>query len=168
MYAPKRNSPVSHEPLRNDIEFILSEIDREIDSINPLFSLASENKLDVIYTMAAAAVLHSIYSAFESIFALIQKRIDGRLPETGQWHRNLLDAMARETELRPAVISEDCRDSLADYLAFRHKFRHGYGWQLDSTKVALKLTLLPQVIDKIRVEIVGFLEKIEPEESRKR
>lgn len=154
-----------HEPLRNDIEFTLSEIDREIDSIKPLFSLASENKLDVIYTMAAAAVLHSVYSAFESIFALIQKRIDGRLPETGQWHRNLLDAMAKKTEQRPAVISEDCRDSLADYLAFRHKFRHGYGWQLDSMKVALKLTSLPQVIDDTSVELAIFLDRIEPKET---
>ncbi len=151
-----------HEPLRNDVEFSLSEIEREIDSIKPLLTLAKESKLDVIYTMAAAAVLHSVYNAFESIFALIQKRIDGRLPETGQWHRTLLDAMTQKTTCRPAVISEDCRDNLADYLAFRHKFRHGYGWQLDASKVALKLTALPQIIDKTRGEIVLFLDKIEP------
>ena len=153
-----------HEKIRADVEFTLSEIEREIDSTKPLFLLAAENRLDIIYTMAAAAVLHSIYSAIESIFALIQKRIDGRLPESGQWHRTLLDAMTRKTEHRPPVISDNCRDTLADYLAFRHKFRHGYGWQLDSVKVALKLTLLPQVIEETRKEIENFLNLVEPKD----
>jgi len=156
---------VSHEPFREDIEFTLGEINREIDSIQPLFSLAQENRLDVIYTMAAAAVLHSVYTAFESIFALIQKRMDGRSPETGQWHRTLLDTMTQETSRRPQVISEACRDRLADYLAFRHKFRHGYGWQLNSSKVAQKLTMLPQVITLASAEIFVFLDKIEPKEK---
>ncbi len=37
MVGQKRNSPVSHEPFREDIEFTLSEITREIESIKPLF-----------------------------------------------------------------------------------------------------------------------------------
>ena len=101
------------------------------------------------------------YTAIESIFALIHKRLDGRLPETGQWHRNLLDAMTESTTNRRAVISIGCRDALEDYLAFRHRFRHGYGWQLDSHKVAIKLVQLKPVLDLTKQELRNFLNTLE-------
>jgi uncharacterized protein YutE (UPF0331/DUF86 family) len=152
---------VLHDSIRSDIEFTLSELDREILSTAPLFDLASLDELDQIHTMAGAALLHSTYTAIESIFALIQKRLDGRLPETGQWHRTLLDSMTEPTTNRPAVISTACRDALEDYLAFRHRFRHGYGWQLDSRKVALKLVQLQPVLDLTKREIRDFLKTLE-------
>jgi uncharacterized protein YutE (UPF0331/DUF86 family) len=148
---------VLHNSIRNDIEFTLSELNRELLSTEPLFDLASINQLDRIHTMAGAALLHTTYTAIESIFALIQKRLDGRLPETGQWHRNLLDAMTEPTTNRKEVISTSCRDALEDYLAFRHRFRHGYGWQLDPQKVALKLTQLKPILELTSQEIRNFL-----------
>lgn len=151
---------MSRDNIRNDIEFTLSELDRELLSTAPLFDLASIGQLDQIHTMAGAALLHSTYTAIESIFALIQKRLDGRLPETSQWHRNLLDAMTEPTTNRGAVISSSCRDALEDYLAFRHRFRHGYGWQLDPHKVALKLVQLKPVLDLANREIRDFLETL--------
>jgi uncharacterized protein YutE (UPF0331/DUF86 family) len=141
--------------------FTLGEIDRELETTAPLFALAEHGELDPIYTMAAAAVLHSVYSALESIFSMIQKRIDGRLPDTSQWHRVILENMSRSTERRSAVLSPESRDLLADYLAFRHRFRHGYGWSLDSTKVATKLRQLPPVLDRVRNEILAFLTSID-------
>ena len=59
-------------------------------------------------------------NAIESAFGMIQKRIDGRIAESGQWHRLLLDSMATHSAKRSAVISADCHDALLDYLAFRH------------------------------------------------
>jgi hypothetical protein len=82
--------------LRKDIEFTFQEMDREFETTAPLFALARQGELDAIYTMAAAAVLHSMYNAIESAFAMIQKRIDGRIAESGQWHRLLLDSMATD------------------------------------------------------------------------
>jgi len=152
---------VSHESLKKDIEFILSEIDRELEATSPLLALAEAKKLDAIHTIAAAAVLHSVYGAIESIFALIQKRFDGRSLETGQWHRALLDTMTKATEHRPAVLSVGCRDTLEDYLAFRHRFRHGYGWQLDPVKVAIKLSQLPQVLYQTQNEVRLFLQALD-------
>ncbi|MDX9957273.1 MAG: hypothetical protein RBT68_02420 [Spirochaetia bacterium] len=135
----------------------MSELDHEISATEPLFKLAAAGELDQIHTMAGAALLHSTYTSIESIFALIQKRMDGRLPESGQWHRTLLDAMTEPTNNRRAVISTNCRDALEDYLAFRHRFRHGYGWQLDPQKVALKLTQLKPILDLTSQEIRSFL-----------
>ncbi len=157
---------MSLESLTKDVEFTLSEIDRELEAISPLMSLASTYDLDTIHTMAAAAVLHSIYGAIESIFALIQKRFDGRILEPGKWHRTLLDSMVEATDHRPAVLSFGCRDALEDYLAFRHRFRHGYGWQLDPVKVALKLDLLPQVVDQTQKELRLFLQALDTQSKQ--
>ncbi|MEI6873622.1 MAG: hypothetical protein WCL50_00670 [Spirochaetota bacterium] len=151
---------MSHEDLRSDIEFALSELDRELVSTGPLFALVERGELDTIHTMAAAALLHSAYNAIEAIFAMIQKHMDGRLLESTHWHRELLDAMTLDTANRRAVISQECCDLLEDYLAFRHRFRHGYGWQLDPAKVGLKLKMLPSVLDRLRREIECFLKTL--------
>ncbi|MEI6387919.1 MAG: hypothetical protein WCQ50_14910 [Spirochaetota bacterium] len=147
------------EELRKDIEFTFQEMDREFETTAPLFVLARQGELDAIYTMAAAAVLHSVYNAIESAFAMIQKRIDGRITESGQWHRLLLDSMATPSAKRSAVISPECRDFLRDYLAFRHRFRHGYGWSLDPVKVAAMLNDLPRVANLAKYEILAFLDR---------
>jgi hypothetical protein len=152
---------VSPKGLREDIEFALGEIDQELEATTLLFKLAERGELDTVYTIAGAAVLHSIYSGLESIFAMIQKRIDGRQVDSGQWHRVLLANMSKATASRPAVISLGCRAQLKDYLAFRHRFRHSYGWSLDPAIVAIKLRQLPSVLDLARSEILSFLSKIE-------
>ncbi len=43
-----------HDSIRNDIEFTLSELDRELLSTAPLFDLATIGQLDQIHTMAGA------------------------------------------------------------------------------------------------------------------
>ena len=45
---------MSHDSIRNDIEFTLSELNRELLSTAPLFDLASIDQLDQIHTMACA------------------------------------------------------------------------------------------------------------------
>ena len=147
------------EDLRKDIEFTFQEVARELESPQLLFVLAQNGELDTIHTMAAAAVLHSVYNALESSFVMIQKRIDGRIAESGHWHTVLLDAMATASPRRSAVISLECREMLRDYLAFRLRFRHGFGWSLDPVKVAAMLNNLSQLTERTREEILLFLDR---------
>ena len=71
-------------------------------------------------------MLHSFYSGVENIFKRIALELDGRLPDSSTWHRDLLDAMARQAQNRRAVISESLEDRLKEYLNFRHVFRPAY------------------------------------------
>ena len=68
-------------------------------------------------------MLHSFYNGVENIFKRIALELDGQLPNSRTWHRDLLNAMARPGPSRRAVISEELRDHLNEYLNFRHVFR---------------------------------------------
>src|SRR5208282_6103466 len=63
------------------------------------------------------------YTLIEKILELIAREIDRAVPESGSWHRDLVERMTQPTSIRQAVISEDLAGKLKEYLAFRHLFR---------------------------------------------
>lgn len=85
--------------------------------------------------------------------------VDGALPIGADWHRKLLDQMAREAaSLRPAVISEEARDCLDDYRSLRHVVRHAYPFDLDPTRLKELLGKAPAVLSRLVPELEAFAE----------
>ncbi len=76
-------------------------------------------------------MLHSFYNGFENIFKRVAAELDGGLPSGEFWHRELLDSMTMPGRERSAVISESLIETLDDYMAFRHFFRHAYIFNLN-------------------------------------
>jgi len=72
----------------------------------------------------AALTFHHTYTALENIFKRIAIVFEG-VPVGEHWHRELLDRMFEETEIRPAVLSGVVRGGLTELLAFRHYLIHG-------------------------------------------
>jgi hypothetical protein len=71
-----------------------------------------------------ALTLHQTYVAVENIL----KRVAAAFEETfggARWHGDLLEAMSRPTDLRPALLSESAQAPLGELLAFRHYLVHG-------------------------------------------
>lgn len=146
------------EPLRLKLEFAIGELEMEMSRLEPLFQYARQRPLDHIETIAAAGALHGLYSGIESIFLLIQKGLDGRVPhEHSAWHRELLRLMAQETSHRPAVLTRETADLLKDYLNFRHFFRHHYATSVDADLVRIKLNSFPPVWSRVHQELQIFL-----------
>lgn len=84
----------------------------------------------------AAALLETFYTGVERAFSRIARAL-GALPEGQAWHRTLLDDMLLDIpKVRPPVLRGATRDALARYLAFRHRFRNLYLFDLDVTQVA--------------------------------
>jgi hypothetical protein len=106
------------------------QLNRLIDTHRSLLSKCTSQSPDDIERSALAFFLHSFYSGVENILKRIAIEIDGRLPEGEAWHRQLLDALARATNLRGAVISEALHETLSEYLAFRHVVRQSYSFNL--------------------------------------
>ena len=93
----------------------------------------------------------------QRIFERIASQVDPALPEGERWHIELLNQVARPSESRPAVISEQSRQALRDYLAFRHRSRHAYAHQLMWSGMAqLVIGVLP-TWDGVRSEILRFI-----------
>lgn len=96
----------------------------------PLLNKSELSLPDRIECSALAAFLHGFYNGIENIFKRVAIELREDMPEGANWHQTLLEQMAKPGPRRPAVISPDLLESLKEYLAFRHFFRHAYPFQL--------------------------------------
>lgn len=119
------------EEIKEKIEFGISEIDHEFQSYKLLFDLIRLRTPDLVEMTALASVLHSFYNGVESIFLLIAKKIDKKIPVGQKWHNELLNQMILKTDIRREVIDAETFEILKPYLLFRHFIRHSYKWRLN-------------------------------------
>ena len=106
-----------------------------------------------------ASLLHDFYAGLERVFARIAQELNGGIPNTEQWHRDLLKDMSLDLEgIRPPVISKALFGDLLPFLKFRHLFRNLYGLELDSDKMSALDRSLPAISARSFTEIRSFLE----------
>jgi len=108
---------------------------------------------------AFASYLHQFYTGCERILERIAVTVDGSLPGGAFSHANLLAQMARELlGIRPAVLSEALWLGLQDYLAFRHFFRHAYGYTLEWAKLRPLVTDMPATLADMQGQLMAFFD----------
>ena len=105
-----------------------------------------------------ASLLHDFYTGLERIFSRVASELNGGVPNTEQWHRDLLRDMSFDLEgIRPPVITLDLYKSLVPYLRFRHLFRNLYGFELDEDKMSDIDSHFPETHSRAFSEITAFL-----------
>ena len=120
-----------HDSAKAKIRHEIDQIDRLIESFQPLLESTRTKDPDLVEISALAMVLHSFYGGIENIFSIIAKHVDHRSPDGTKWHRDLLVQMRKYTGNRKALIDVDQYRTLLEYLSFRHFFRHSYSYHLD-------------------------------------
>ena len=137
-----------------------AEIEDELESISHLQHDLNEcKKLGAVRVAlrAKASVLHDFYTGTERIFTKIASELNGGIPNTQQWHTELLHDMSLHLEeIRPPVITTELRDALVPFLRFRHLFRNLYGFSLDPRRLGELADVFPAVLDQLRREIKTF------------
>ena len=118
------------EHLRTKILFEISEIDSLLDKSSLLMQKCKSQEPDFIELSAVGSTMHSFYNGLENIFLLIQKHIDKTVSTSERWHSELLTSMFKENDNRKPVLDEALKMPLADYMGFRHFFRHAYGYHI--------------------------------------
>ena len=117
-----------------------------------------------LYIDSAALNLHDIYSGVERILKQIAATVDGNLPASPEWHRDLLEQMGLDLpQVRPPVLSNESIINLDEYLRFRHVVRNVYTFSLDPERVGRLVKELGPVYDQLRQELfmfAQFLEKV--------
>ena len=99
----------------------------EIDSARTELDASTCTRLSIY---GAAALLETFYTGIEKALTRIAATMGG-MPDGAAWHRRLLDDAALELpKLRPAILSADTVRALEPYLAFRHRFRNLYLFDL--------------------------------------
>ncbi len=106
---------------------------------------------------ALAAMLHAFYTGIENTFKRIAIEVDGGFARNENWHQTLLRNMASPGPARPVVVSESLRQSLKEYLDFRHVFRQGYTFQLRWDKMAPLVRNCEEVLQRLELELDAFI-----------
>jgi hypothetical protein len=142
----------------DDLERLISRANRAMDS-------AKRNPQDLdLYIDSASLNLHDVYSGFERVFKQIAATVDGNVPSSAEWHRELLEQMGLDLpKVRPSVLTPDSIQKLDEYLRFRHVVRNIYTFSFDSERIERLVKELRPVFDQVRQELLafaGFLEKV--------
>lgn len=105
-------------------------------------------------------MFQSFYTWIENVLKGIVKEYDGVLPDSRSWHSDLLVSAYRDTEKRPAIISDMLYQQLKEYLGFRHFTRYATGPMLDWGEMDHLVMSCDDVLAKFETEIQTFLHKM--------
>ena len=141
--------------IRKEIEEDLTALER----IDGEYQSIPDNVPKWMVLRTKASLLHDFYTGLERIFSRVASELNGGLPNTEQWDRDLLRDMSLDLEsIRPPVITKKLYKSLIPYLRFRHLFRNLYGFELDEEKMRDLDTHFPETRSRTTREINNFLD----------
>ena len=146
----------------------ISKIDTLISKSSILLEKCKVIAPDFLELNAIGSILHSYYNGLENIFKLIHKATGGESLTSTMWHSNLFYSMFEKTETRPAVLPEDLRVPLKEYLGFRHVFRHSYGYELDWERLNPLFSGVSENWQSVKASIQGFIQPPADEAEEKK
>jgi uncharacterized protein YutE (UPF0331/DUF86 family) len=122
------------------LERVKAEEENVGKALKALFDVMGCEDLSIVELAASATFIHNVYGGIENILKQVLKEEGVTIAQTGSWHKELLNkAVSKE------VITEKTSSELAKYLAFRHFFVHGYGFNLKEEPIRDLGTKLPGV-----------------------
>ncbi len=138
-----------------DIESLLNEYKGHIQDV-----LSSNDTPDALDIAGFAKILQDYYTGVEDIFELIAKQTGEDIPRGESSHRDLLLQMSSENKFRTIVISDDSKNDLSKFLAFRHKSRHLYSVHHNWSRMRILVSNVTGNWALLRNEIEAFIKKI--------
>jgi len=141
----------------------LDDLERLVARASRAMSTAKKNPQDAdLFLDSASLNMHDVYSGFERVFKQIAATIDGSVPGSPEWHRELLEQMGLDLpKVRPPVLSNESIRSLDEYLRFRHVVRNVYTFSFDPERIGRLVTELEPVFEHVRQELLAFADFLE-------
>jgi hypothetical protein len=126
-----------------------------------LGSRTSHDEQD-IYLDSVALNLHDFYSGIERVLQRIAQVVDRSVPTGEDWHAELLGQMTTQVPgVRPAVLRQETRSALMEYLRFRHVVRNVYSFQFDPERLSTLVDRLRPAMDLAGDDLEGFAKTLE-------
>ncbi|WP_010253413.1 hypothetical protein [Treponema primitia] len=139
------------------IAYEISQIDETVSDAEPLIKLCKAKKPDLIECSAVALLLHSFYNGIENILLTIMKYKENGSLNGSKWHTELLDNAFEAMNNRSAIFRNEIKETLQDYLSFRHFVRHTYGFRIKWEKMEDKLNNLKEIWKIVKEDLNSFI-----------
>ncbi|KAA3595907.1 MAG: hypothetical protein DWQ06_16130 [Calditrichaeota bacterium] len=124
------------------------KIDAELENIEEVIAQIPHFKklpyLETLELAGTATFLHNFYNGIENILSQVLKSKNIKIAPNASWHKDLLVASHQQD-----IISEQLKNELIGYLAFRHFFVHAYAFDLYPEKWNLWLKLSKPFTDNL-------------------
>ncbi len=148
-----------------EVSILVTEIEKELKNLERLGAEMDEvlqrPEPSSVEVRAAGSILHDFYCGVEKIFKRIASRLDRDIPSGDDWHLQLLERMTIALPgIRPAVVSEDLKGRLSEFLRFRHLFRNIYGHELRWSRISELGHGMQEVLVLFRGELERFIDFI--------
>jgi len=162
------SSSLSRAALATDAAELRAELprlDRAVDELALVRPLGSEGStLDApqrVQLYAASALLDTFYTAVERVLERVARTF-GTVPVGPTGHTELLVHAGLEVRaVRPRILSDASVSALKRYLAFRHRFRHLYLYDLHVEPVVPLTEDAPRVWAHVRDELAAFADALD-------
>lgn len=119
------------------------------------------------HAAAAAKYVSDIMLGLENIWKRRCRYLGTPMPNGPDSHRRILAAFLDDKNLGGRLSSE-AAERLGLYLRFRHRFVHGYGFELRWEIVEEPLALIPDTVKRLTEVWQGWLKKTSGSQSRGR
>lgn len=140
----------------------LLDVERVVERAEAMLQKARATHDDDYYYDGIALNLHSFYAGVEAMFEDIARTLDGVIPDSPNWHQELLKQMAAEIAgVRLAVISVQTRYCLDEYRSFRHLVRNLYTFHLRASRVAELCDGLRSCYAALHADVEGFMRNMQ-------
>jgi hypothetical protein len=130
-----------------------------LNDSKPLLDLCKLKEPDFVEITAIAQILHSFYNGVESVVMLILKNINEKLPNDGRWHKTLFDISFGQNVRKFLIFRDDIKDSLEEYLSFRHFIRHSYSSELEWSEMEILTKNIEEIWKTIKIDFELFIKK---------
>ncbi|GMV42480.1 MAG: hypothetical protein AMXMBFR64_41960 [Myxococcales bacterium] len=148
-------TPAMLRTLAAEIRAELPSIDRTLDDV-ALADPTGDDVLDRLRLYAGAAILDTFYTGVDRLLERVARTFDA-VPTGPHWHTELLGAASLDVPgVRPRILTRESLAGLKRYLAFRHRFRNLYLFDLDPRQMAPLLADLAPVWTTVREDLAGF------------
>ncbi len=136
------------DELHENLLFELSQIRKELDVLLRLMVGRKRLGNDEIQIRAAASSLQSIYNGIERMLQSSLRQRNLTVPQGNASHTELLASAVKN-----GIISHIIEGELRDLMAFRHFYRHSYGFMIDNELLNPILGKIEELVSQLTSEL---------------
>ena len=147
---------MDRDRLAVEIRFEIDQLRRLAITVNELLKSVKGRPLPW-HAAAGAKYVADLWMGFENLCKRRCVSLGLQIPSGADSHNRLLEDFLAQPDLG-GKLSADIQHRLKKYKNFRHRFVHGYGFEIDWEKVDEPLRLLPETVELLSLLWLGWLD----------